>query len=124
MTDLSHPSALVPIAAEAPARLIVDPPLAAPLAGGRVFIPYRTENVRVLPVFGAAALQVSPRLGHVHVTVDDAPWHFIDTSGEAIVIVGLPAGEHRVLIELADPTHRVLDRTLVAFRVPSPPAHS
>jgi hypothetical protein len=38
---------------------------------GRVFIQYRTENLRILPVFDATALQVSPRVGHLHDKVDD-----------------------------------------------------
>ena len=114
----NRPSPLVSIADEPPARLVVDPPLAGPLAQGRVFIEYHTENLRVLPVFGEAALHVSPRIGHVHVTVDDGQWHFVDASGQTIVIVGLSAGEHRVLVELADPIHRVIDRQVVSFRVP------
>src|SRR5206468_5961377 len=87
--DIRDPSPLVAIENEAPARLIVDPPLAEQLAEGRVFIQYRTENLRVVPVFGPGALDVSPRIGHVHVTVDDAPWHFVDASGETLVLVGL-----------------------------------
>jgi len=115
------PSALIAIDDEAPPRLIVDAPLPEELAAGRVFIQYRTEHLRVVPVFGSAALDVSPRIGHVHVTVDDAPWHFIDASGETIVVVGLPPGDHCVLVELADPTHRVVDRKLVTFRIPRRP---
>lgn len=116
--DIRGPSPLVPIEQEAPARLIVDPPLADQLALGRVFIQYRAENLRVVPVFGKGALDVSPRIGHVHITVDDLPWHFIDASGETIVVVGLQVGEHKVLIELADPTHNVIDRATVTFMVP------
>lgn len=119
--DVRGPSPLVPIPNEPPPRLVVDPPLAAALAEGRVFIQYRTENLRVVPVFGAGALDVSPRIGHVHVTVDDAPWHFVDASGETIVVVGLAPGPHRVLVEVADPTHRVLARETVAFVVPPRP---
>lgn len=116
--DIRGPSPLVAIQDEAPAALIVDPPLAGPLALGKVFIQYRTENLRVAPVFGSGALGVSPRIGHIHVTVDDAPWHFIDTSGEAVVLVGLAPGAHRVLIELADPSHRVITSQTVAFKIP------
>lgn len=116
--DVRGPSPLIAIENEPPPRLIVDPPLPGPLAAGRVFIQYRTENMRVLPVFGAGALQVSPRVGHIHISVDDAPWHFVDASGETIILVGLPAGPHKVLIELADPTHRVLTREIVAFAIP------
>jgi len=72
-------------------------------------------------VFGAGALDVSPRVGHLHVTVDAAPWHFVDASGETIVLVGLPPGPHEVLIELADPTHRVIAAENVNFSVPANP---
>ena len=116
--DVRGPSPLLAIEHEPPARLIVDPPLPGPLAAGRVFIQYRTENLRVVPVFGAGALDVSPRIGHVHITVDDAPWHFVDASGETVILVGLPAGSHRVLFELADPTHRVITSQTVQFNVP------
>jgi hypothetical protein len=88
------------------------------LAEGRVFIQYRTENLRVLPVFGKGALDVSPRIGHVHITVDEAQWHFVDASGETVILVGLSPGPHKVLFELADPTHKVIAAQTVAFTVP------
>src|SRR3954468_22424836 len=116
--DIRGPSPLVAIENEAPARLIVDPPLAEQLALGLVFIQYRTENLRVVPVFGKGALDVSPRIGHIHVTVDDAPWHFVDASGETVIVVGLKPGSHKVLIELADPTHKVISSETVKFTVP------
>src|SRR6266571_6119989 len=116
--DVRGPSPLVAIDNEPPARLIVDPPLAEQLAKGLVFIQYRTENLRVVPVFGKGALDVSPRIGHLHITVDDAPWHFVDASGETVILVGLPSGSHKVLIELADPTHKVISSETVKFTVP------
>ena len=112
-------SPLLAIENEAPPKLIVDPPLPEPLAQGRVFIQYRTENLRVLPVFGKGALEVSPRIGHIHITVDDLPWHFVDASGETIILVGLAPGSHKVLIELADPTHKVLASETVTFTLPA-----
>lgn len=115
---LRVPSPLVAIDHEPAPRLVVDPPLPGPLAKGWAFIQYRAEHLRLLPVFGAGALDVSPRVGHVHITVDDGPWHFVDASGETIVVVGLPVGDHKILVELADPTHRILDRQTVHFRVP------
>ena len=51
---------------------------------GLVFIQYRAENLHIVPMFGKGALDVSPRIGHVHLTVDDAPWHFADASGENV----------------------------------------
>lgn len=116
--SLRRPSPLVAIDNEAPAILVVDPPLPEQLANGKVFIQYRTENLRLMPVFGKGALDVSPRVGHIHVTVDDSPWHFIDASGETIVVVGLEPGPHKILIELADPIHRVIGSETVAFTVP------
>ncbi len=116
--DIIGPSPLIAIENEPSAKLIVDPPLSEPLAQGRVFIQYRTENLRVLSVFGKGALDVSPRIGHIHITVDDAPWHFVDTSGETIILVGLEPGLHKVLIELADPTHKVITSETVTFTVP------
>jgi hypothetical protein len=116
--DIVGPSPLVAIENEPAPRLIVDPPLSEPLSRGLVFIQYRTENLRVVPVFGKGALDVSPRIGHVHITVDDAPWHFVDASGETIIVVGLGPGPHQVLVELADPTHKVLTRQVVRFTVP------
>jgi hypothetical protein len=117
--DIRGPSPLVAIENEPPAKLIVDPPLAEQLAQGLVFIQYRTENLRVVPVFGKGALDVSPRIGHVHITVDDAPWHFVDASGETVIVVGLPPGPHKVLFEMADPTHRVIDSKTIGFEIPA-----
>ena len=117
--QLIGPTPLIAIEREPAPRLVVDPPLPRPLSEGRVYIQYRTENIRILPVFGAGALDVSPRVGHLHVTVDAAPWHFVDASGGTIVLVGLPPGPHKVLIELADPTHRVIAGRTINFIVPA-----
>jgi len=69
------------------------------------------------------ALNVSPRVGHLHITVDDLPWHWADTSdNNTIDLVGLPPGQHKVLIELVNSEHHVFagqGRT-VAFTVPGP----
>jgi len=116
--QLIGPTPLIAIEREPAPRLVVDPPLPRPLSEGRVYIQYRTENIRILPVFGAGALDVSPRVGHLHVTVDAAPWHFVDASGGTIVLVGLRPGPHNVLIELADPTHRVIAAQTITFIVP------
>ncbi len=117
--DVLGPAAVVPLAApQPPAKIIVDPPLAEPLSRGYVFIQYRAENLRIVPVFGPNALDVTPRIGHIHVTVDDAPWHWADASGDPLIIVGLPAGPHKVEIILADVNHSPLDKAIIAFVVP------
>ena len=111
---------LVGVPNEAPAKLIVDPPIPEQLALGRVFIQYRTENLRILPVFGNAANTVSPRLGHLHYYVDDQSWPTVDTSGETVVLVGLKPGPHKVRLELADATHKPIAGAsqVVEFTVP------
>src|SRR5882762_10711403 len=83
---------LVAVPNEAPPKLVVDPPIPEQLAQGRVFIQYRTENLRILPVFGNAAVAVSPRLGHLHYYVDGQSWPTVDSSGETVVLVGLQPG--------------------------------
>src|SRR3954466_7564218 len=72
--DIRGAAPVVPLTSEPPPKLFVDPPLAGPLSLGRVVIQYRADNVHLVPVYGPAALNVSPRVGHVHVTVDNAPW--------------------------------------------------
>src|SRR5271166_2656062 len=80
------------------ARLIVGPPLPEFLARGLAIIQYRAENLRILPVFGPRCPGRETRVGHVHVTVYDA-----------IIVQGLSPGLHRIRIDLADPTHPVID---------------
>ncbi|MBC8104715.1 MAG: alpha/beta hydrolase [Cytophagales bacterium] len=116
--DVLGTAAIVAISGEPPVRLLLDPPLADSLAQGRVVIQYRGENLRIEPVFGKAALAVSPRIGHLHVTVDDAPWHWLDASGDPLVITGLTPGPHKVLIELVNAGHQTLDYQIVRFEVP------
>lgn len=112
------PPPVVPLASEPPPKLIVDPPVPEALAKGRVFIQYRAENMRIVEVFGPAALKVSPRIGHVHITVDDLPWHWADASGEQLIITGFPPGPHKVLFELVNANHQTVDEQVVTFVVP------
>jgi hypothetical protein len=117
-TEIGRPAPVLPVESEAPPRLIVYPALAAPLARGVVILQYRTEQMRILPVFGTNAVDVSPRVGHLHVTVDDGPGTWAHTSGDPIIVVGLAPGPHTLLIEVADPTHKILTRQSVSVTVP------
>jgi hypothetical protein len=116
--EIRGPAAVEPLTSEPPPRIIIDPPLAGPLAHGRVVIQYRAENLRIVKVFGPNALDVSPRIGHIHITVDDAPWHWLDASGEPVTMNGFRSGPHKVLIELVDANHKVLDKGTVTFVIP------
>src|SRR6185503_13790684 len=118
-TDNCRPAPVIPVANEPPAKIVIDPPLAGPLASrGVVVIQYCAENLRFMPVFGPNALSVSPRVGHLHVSVDDASWVWMDASGNPIILMGLSPGPHKVLIELEDANHHTLDQGTVKFVVP------
>ena len=112
-------STVVPIDDEPAPRLTVEPPLPDPLAQGVVFIPYRVENLRILPVAGEAARTVSLRVGHLHITVDDLPWLWADFGqSNTIVLAGMPRGQHKVLIELVDAEGNIFTGQTVTFYSP------
>jgi hypothetical protein len=115
----------VSIQNEPPAKLIMDPPLPPALAQGLFLSQYRVENVRILQAFGPGALTVSPRVGHLHINVNDLPWAWADASDNNTVdIGGFPPGEHKVKIDLVDANHEVLNGQSVThtFTVPPMPA--
>jgi Family of unknown function (DUF6130) len=110
--------AAAPPTEEPPAKIVVDPLKPELLTEGVAIFQFRTENVQIVPVFGPAAATVSPRLGHLHVTLDDAPWHWAHTSNDPVIVAPLPPGPHKILIELADADHQVLASESVKFDVP------
>ena len=112
-------STVVPIDHEPMPSLTVEQPLPGPLAQGVVFIPYRVENLRILPVAGPAARNLSPRVGHLHITVDDLPWLWADFGqSNTIVLVGMPRGQHKVRIELVDAEGNLFTAQTVTFHSP------
>lgn len=120
--DIRGASPYVAIKNEPAPKLIVDPPLPEGLSQGIFWAQYRVENLRIVPVFGAGAVQVSPRVGHLHITVDDLPWWWADASDDnTIDIAGLPPGQHKVKIELVNPNHNVFPGQVVTltFTVPN-----
>ncbi|WP_233889261.1 DUF6130 family protein [Paraburkholderia flagellata] len=130
-TAVSVASPYVTIDNEPPPKLTVNPtPLAAGLAHGIVWIQYRVENVHIVPVFGAAALNVSPRIGHLHVHIDDVPWGWVEANNvNTISVAGLPPGQHKMLVELVDAQHHLFAgctecRQTVTFTVPEDASHS
>jgi hypothetical protein len=100
-------------------KLIVDSPLPDLLAQGIVWIPWRAENVQIRPVFGKDALNASPRVGHLHIHVDDLPWLWADFSTNPIDVAFLPPGTHKIRIELVNAIHQGtgLSKT-VTFTIP------
>jgi Family of unknown function (DUF6130) len=72
-TDICRPAPVIPLASR-----------------GVVVIQYCAQNLHLVPVFGPNALAVSPRIGHIHVRVDDTSWVWADASGNPIILMGLP----------------------------------
>jgi hypothetical protein len=130
-SEIRDVSPYVTIMNEPPPKLIVDPtPLAAGLAHDIVWIQYHAENVRIVPVFGTGALNVSPRIGHLHVHIDDVPWGWVEATGDnnTISVAGLPPGQHKMLVELVDANHHVFAECAecvrtVTFTVPESTSH-
>lgn len=103
-----------------PAKLIAEAPVPDALARGVVIIPYRAENMRIMGVFGPQAAQVTPRIGHLHVTVDDNQWRWMDASGLPVIVSGLSPGPHKVQLELENPIHQTQDSQTISFVIPAP----
>ena len=119
--DVRGASPYIEIKNEPAARLIVDAPLPDLLDQGVVWIQWRAENVHIVPVFGKGALNASPRVGHLHVHMDDLPWLWADASDiNTIDLAGVPPGPHKMLIELVNANHEVFpgQAKTVAFTVP------
>ncbi len=98
--------------------LSVNAPIASLLLKGVVVIPFKAEEVKIAPLYGEAAAQVLPRLGHLHVTLDSAAWHWVHADDGPIVLQGLSSGKHQLTLELADAAHRILASRTVEFIVP------
>jgi hypothetical protein len=119
--DVRGASPYIEIKNEPAARLIVDAPLPDLLDQGIVWIQWRAENVHIVPVFGKGALSASPRVGHLHIRVDDVPWLWADASDiNTIDLAGMPAGPHKIQIDLVNANHEVFpgQSKTVSFTVP------
>jgi len=112
--------AVIPLTtSEPPAKIFIDPPLPGPLASrGVAIIQYCAENLHIAPVFGPGAVSASPRVGHVHVNLDDASWVWADASGNPIILDGLAPGPHKLLLTLVDANHHPLDKAVITFAMP------
>jgi len=120
-SDSCKPASTIPLAnGEQPRpKIVADPPLVEPLASrGVAIIQYCAENLHIVPVFGPNAVAVSPRVGHIHVAVDDASWVWADASGNPIILQGLSPGTHKVRIDLVNANHQPLDKSTITFVVP------
>jgi len=125
--EIRGASPYVAIKNEPAPKLIVDPPLPEGLAQGVFWAQYRVENVRIVPVFGRGALPASPRIGHLHVIVDDLPWWWADAGdNNTIDIANLPPGQHKVTIQLVGADHNGFpgQSKTVTFTIPKGASHT
>ncbi len=119
--EVKEANPYVAIENEPAPKLYVDEPDPKALEQGILWIQYRVENVRILPVFAKGALSVSPRVGHLHIHIDDTGWWWADSSGlNTIDVAGLKPGEHKIRIDLVNPNHQVFpgQTKTVTFTVP------
>jgi hypothetical protein len=107
-------------ASQPPPKLIVDSPLPDLLARGVVWITWRVDNVNIGPESGKDALNASPRVGHLHIHVDDLPWLWAHMSTAPIDVALLPPGPHKIRIELVNAIHQGIpgQSETVTFTIP------
>ena len=118
--EIRGASPYVAIESEPAPKLIVDPPLPEGLPLGVFWAQYRVENLHIAPVFGAGALKVSPRVGHLHVQVDDLWWWADASDSNTTDIANLAPGEHKVRIVLVDAAHNPYPGQEVTLRFTIP----
>jgi hypothetical protein len=100
------------------ASVTIQSPTTGEVVQGVAIIRFRVENVSIASPFLPKEQRRGPLpAGHLHVTVDGAPWHWVHATADPVVVTPLPPGEHTVDLELADADHRPLDVQSVRFTV-------
>jgi hypothetical protein len=107
---------------KAPPRLTLFAPRADVLQDGYVYLPFRVDNMTILPLYteihGAAATKLTPMIGHLHVMVDGNGWNWIHALNDPIYFGPLKPGAHQVRLELVDAAHAVIEVQTVNLVVP------
>ena len=109
--------------AQQSAHLLAGAALAGPLTKGLVVIAFSTENIELVAKYGEAAQAITPRIGHLHISVDDAAWHWVHSNNEPVVVQGLATGSHRITLELMDANHGLIETKTIAFEIGLAHAH-
>lgn len=104
-------------------KLILEAPRADLLETGNVYLPFHVENMSILPLYteihGEQATTLTPTIGHLHVKVDDNAWSWIHAQPEPIYFGALSPGKHRMVIELVDASHAVIETQTLELTVPA-----
>lgn len=103
-------------------KLTLAAPKADFLEKGFVYLPFKVENMTILPLYaeihGAEVTKLQPTVGHLHVSVNDNQWAWVHAQPDAIYFSTLPPGTHKMTVELSDAAHNVLDRQTLSLVVP------
>jgi hypothetical protein len=107
---------------EATPKLTLLPLRADVLKDGYVYLPFKVENMTILPLYteihGADATKLRPKIGHLHVMVDHNGWNWIHALTDPIYFGPLSKGNHEVSIELVDAAHTVIEVQTVKIAIP------
>lgn len=98
----------------------MDAPLPDLLAKGIVWISVARGKREYRSGVGKDALNASPRVGHLHIHVDDLPWLWAHMSSAPIDVALLPPGPHKIRIELVNAIHQNVPEQskTVTFTIP------
>jgi hypothetical protein len=118
----ASPNAGASSQAEATPKLTLMPPRADVLKDGFVYLPFKVENMTILPLYteihGADVTKLHPKIGHLHVMVDNSGWSWIHALTDPIYFGPLSKGSHTISIELVDAAHAVIEVQSIKVVVP------
>ncbi|AUG52532.1 DUF6130 family protein [Thalassospira marina] len=107
---------------EAAPKLTVLAPDRETLKSGYVYLPFHVENMNIQPIYaefaGEAATTLRPKIGHLHVMVDNAGWKWIHASTDPLYFGQLSPGPHQIELELVDAAHAVIEVQTIDITVP------
>ncbi|MFT4053797.1 MAG: DUF6130 family protein [Novosphingobium sp.] len=99
--------------------LTLSAPCAEALQDRQVYIAFRVDNMAVIPLYteinGDTVTTLTPKIGHLHVTVDDAGYSWIHASNDPIYFGPVTPGTHTVRVDLVDAAHETLQTQTVRF---------
>lgn len=119
----SSPQSALPTSADAAAPTLTLLPVRADvLKDGYVYLPFHVENLTILPLYteihGKETTSLRPKIGHLHVMVDNNGWNWIHAIADPIYFGPLPRGAHQVKVELVDAAHQVIEVKTASIVVP------
>jgi hypothetical protein len=118
VTALAVPSSLAAMQAANPGLTVSSPAPGVVIQGDSVTVDFDVSNFRVVPSTvplaeaGKHPEVNRPGEGHLHLVLDLTPVVVVDKD-EAYTFTNVPAGEHRLMVELAENDHASLSPRVV-----------